>query len=463
MNLPGSNITKSSLKSFTKNGLIRLVLGLYQENLLLKDKLVQLEQKINKPQKDSSNSSFSPSSDQSRKRRYFKRKRSGRKPGRQRGHIGETRKWNDNPDEIIKLQASVCTGCGGLLDENGECIERRQVIDIPPIIPQIIEYQRMETTCNLCGTLNKGEFSQYAYSTISFGRNLHALTSMFFHVNYGSYERTQKFLEDTLNLHVSEGTINSMLNRVDEKLTPCTDRIRFRLLMSDYVGSDETGTFVNKDKYYNWIFQNEKDVLITLSDTRSFSTVEQTIGNTFDGAWISDRYAGQLKIKTKYKQLCLPHIDRDLEYVIEAERLKLAYKYRKLIKKVMSTWNAWYKYKVKIPAEKKILIITQLYNQLAGICKTILEKVDDQYSETKKLFKSLYQHRNHLLTCLKLGIPFHNNDSERPLRHNKNKLKINGGFRTVRGAIQYANFMSVYHTARRRNINAYEAIYKLIG
>ena len=116
-----------------------------------------------------------------------------------------------------------------------------------------------------------------------------------------------------------------------------------------------------------------------------------------------------------------------------------------------------------LTAEKKILIIVQVYNQLVKISKKILDTVDKKNKETRTLFKSLYKHRNHLLTCLKLGIPYHNNDSERPLRHNKNKLKINGGFRTVQGAIQYANFLSVYHTAKRRNLNPYQSIFALLS
>ena len=104
-----------------------------------------------------------------------------------------------------------------------------------------------------------------------------------------------------------------------------------------------------------------------------------------------------------------------------------------------------------------MLIVNQLYDQLEG-CYDQIDKVG---TETKRLLKSLRTQKSHILPCLILGIPHHNNDSERPLRHVKNHMKISG-FRSMEGAEQYAAYMSVYHTAKRRGLNPYQHIRSII-
>lgn len=135
--------------------------------------------------------------------------------------------------------------CGGSLDDKGECVDRRQLIDIPPIVPTTTEYHQMAVTCGGCSAINRGKLPAYCYNHISFGRNLHVLTGILFHANYGSYERTQQNLADICKLHISQGTIANILDRIDVKLQPCVSRITFRLISSKQVGSDETGTFID--------------------------------------------------------------------------------------------------------------------------------------------------------------------------------------------------------------------------
>src|SRR6266436_1512718 len=86
--------------------------------------------------KDSHNSSKPPSSDPlGRKRVRSQRQRSGKKPGGQLGHRGETLHLVASPDEVVEHRPAVCTSCQRPLDETAPVAgyERRQVRDLPPV------------------------------------------------------------------------------------------------------------------------------------------------------------------------------------------------------------------------------------------------------------------------------------------------------------------------------------------
>jgi len=68
--------------------------------------------------KDRHNSSKPPSSDPlGRKRMRSQRRRSGKQPGGQLGHRGETWHLVASPDEVVEHRPAVCTTCRTPLDE----------------------------------------------------------------------------------------------------------------------------------------------------------------------------------------------------------------------------------------------------------------------------------------------------------------------------------------------------------
>src|SRR5260221_13852883 len=85
--------------------------------------------------KDSHNSSKPPPSDPlGRKRPRSQRRRSGKKPGGQPGHRGETLHLVASPDELVEHRPAACTMCQPPLDETTPVVgnDRRQVHELPP-------------------------------------------------------------------------------------------------------------------------------------------------------------------------------------------------------------------------------------------------------------------------------------------------------------------------------------------
>src|SRR5260221_10205012 len=85
--------------------------------------------------KDSHNSSKPPASDPlGCQRPRSQRRRSGKKPGGQRGHPGETLHRVATPDEAVEHRPTVCTASQMPLDETAPAAgdEQRQVHELPP-------------------------------------------------------------------------------------------------------------------------------------------------------------------------------------------------------------------------------------------------------------------------------------------------------------------------------------------
>src|SRR6516164_4375064 len=84
----------------------------------VQDLLAQVQELQARLAKDSHNSSTPPSSDPlGHKRPRSQRRRSGKQPGGQLGHRGETLHLVAIPDELVEHRPTVCRACQAPLDE----------------------------------------------------------------------------------------------------------------------------------------------------------------------------------------------------------------------------------------------------------------------------------------------------------------------------------------------------------
>ena len=112
--------------------------ALQAENALLRSEITALMARIAELERrlglNSSNSGKPPSSDGLKKpaRVTSLRERSGKKPGGQKGHKGETLRQVTDPDAVVDHYPPACSMCGvGLDPETSVGHSVRQVFDLP--------------------------------------------------------------------------------------------------------------------------------------------------------------------------------------------------------------------------------------------------------------------------------------------------------------------------------------------
>jgi transposase len=107
---------------------------------------------------DSQHSSQPPASDPPTTRRPRQRRTvSGRKPGGQPGHHGQTRALlpREDVEAVLPVKPTHCARCQHSLHGEEGQPQRHQVTALPPVQPVVTEYQLHGLVCPACGALTR--------------------------------------------------------------------------------------------------------------------------------------------------------------------------------------------------------------------------------------------------------------------------------------------------------------------
>ena len=163
---------------------------------------------------NSRNSSKPPSSDGLAKPAPRSlRRRGARKPGGQDGHPGSTLAPVATPDEVVAHEPGCCRGCGDDLAEAPEVgRDHRQVFDLPPITPRVIEHQLIKRRCG-CGTTTSAAAPAGVTAPVQYGPRITAIIVYLYVGRFLSRKRTATALAELFGTPVSAGTVAAMTTR----------------------------------------------------------------------------------------------------------------------------------------------------------------------------------------------------------------------------------------------------------
>ncbi len=210
----------------------------------LLERVQELEARLANASKDSHTSHKPPSSDPlGRKRPRSQRRKSGKKPGGQLGHHGETLRLVAVPDELVTYQQAVCMECQTPLEADAPVVvrERRQVYDLPAVRLKIREHQALHLRCRVCQHVSAAVFPAEALSRAQYGPRLRALAVYLVEQQLVPYARVRALLADLYGAQVSLGTLVRWVRQTAEALEPVEDQITATLRRTPVLHSDETG------------------------------------------------------------------------------------------------------------------------------------------------------------------------------------------------------------------------------
>src|SRR5271166_4939346 len=210
------------------------------QNAVLQARIEELEARL---AKDSHNSSKPPSSDGLTRKTKSLRRRSGKKPGGQIGHRGETLRLVATPDEVVEHRPAICTGCQTPLWAEAPVVlrERRQVQELPPVRLVVTEHQALHVRCPACQTVNVGGFPAEAPSRVQYGPRLRALCVYLVQQQLVPYGRVREVLDDLFGTSLSLGTLVEWVQRAAATLEPVEVQIKAALSQAPVLHNDETG------------------------------------------------------------------------------------------------------------------------------------------------------------------------------------------------------------------------------
>ena len=156
---------------------------------------------------NSQNSSRPPSTD-GFKRPQKERKKTGKRPGGQKGHEGRTIEWCETPDIIQTHRADVCEECGASLAlVPASSVQKRQVHDISPPRTVVTEHHAETVVCPHCGRIHEGSFLEEVPAYLQYGYNIRALMVYFCIYQLLPYEHSAEIFTDLFGCSPVKATL----------------------------------------------------------------------------------------------------------------------------------------------------------------------------------------------------------------------------------------------------------------
>lgn len=444
---------RANLERLPPGQLIDLILALQARNEQLAARVAELETRLAQPAKTATNSSVPPAQGYKPKR---KPPTNGpRKRGPKAGHPGTT--WVPaSPDMQVVAKVGQCPDCGqelGALPQ--EVVARRQLVDLPPIEPVVVEAQICQVTCPGCGHRAKAAFPAAFTAPQTFGPMIQALVTYLHEVHHVPYGRLQQVLAEVFGLKISAGSVVNLVRRTGSALQPTAEAIRREVIQSQVIASDETGARVDGANQWQWVFRTPQASYYVIVPSRSSQVIADGLGEARPQVWISDLWSAQQKAPAAQFQLCHAHQLRDLEYAKDCGDRVFAPAMQALLRRSEALARRREKLSPAAFATQRQMIDRQCDELLA---------TDTAHPEGQKLQRRYRRHRDKLFVFLERpDVPYDNNGSERDLRNSVIHRKVTGGFRSPWAPQTFATLTTVIETAKKRGHGVFETLLGGIG
>src|ERR1019366_3286542 len=166
----------------SREELIALIAAQAAEIAALKAQIAELERRLGL---NSSNSGKPPSSDGLKKPARVKslREPSGKPPGGQKGHQGETLRQVAEPNRIVDHFPQSCATCDLALTPAMSAGHRaRQVFDLPePAALVVTEHRAHDCWCSTCGARTRASFPEGVNAPVQYGQRIAAFVTYLLH------------------------------------------------------------------------------------------------------------------------------------------------------------------------------------------------------------------------------------------------------------------------------------------
>ena len=447
--------------------LAALVVSLRGELARAQERIAELEDRL---RQTSRNSSVPPSADGLAKpppRSRSLRKKSGRKPGGQDGHRGQTLAQVAKADREVRHEPGSCARCGaGLAGRPVTGIERRQVFDLPPVKVKVTEHQLIERECG-CGHRTKGTAPQGAEAPVQYGPRIAAVIIYLYIGQFLSRKRTALALAELFGIPLSAATVAAITGRAAGKLDDFLERARGNIAASDVAGFDETGFRVAGRLHWVHCARTGEYTLLMAHPRRGRKAMEAMgILPSFAGAAVHDAWAPYDTYGSPEHQLCCAHALRELQAVTDsapgdewcwaAQAADALTGMQALASEAIAQGRDAadpaalaaqmhrYRSAALLGARQNAARSGPLMKKHHALARRLLDRQDD-----------------YLRFTADWRIPADNNGSERDIRMIKLKQKVSGCLRTLTGAQQFCAIRSYLSTAAKHGLPFFTALVML--
>jgi transposase len=241
-----------------------------------------------------------------------------RKAGGQPGHPGH-RQALFPPTMVQELRPERCP-CGHTTFALTTPYHTHQVLELPPIALEVTHWVLHRGWCPDCGRWSKAQVP--AEHTTGYGPRLSALMSELAGA-YGNGRRmVQTFCASVLQIPISLGAIQKVLDRVAQAIEPHYSAIAKQARHAPVNYIDETAWYCLNTLEWLWVMASERVAFYMIHPRRSKEAFAALIDD-WTGILVSDGY-GVYQNWVQARQTCLAHLIRTARSLAERQNAELA-------------------------------------------------------------------------------------------------------------------------------------------
>ena len=416
-------------------------------------------------EKNSSNSCKPSSTDGYKRVVQNNRVKSGKKPGREKGHVRSAAHVSVNPDKKIEVSKVAKCTCGCKTEEIGEV--SRDLISIK-IVTYTTQYTGKKTKCPCCGKEYSPKFPKNLKSVINYDEKVKSLVvylNSFCNVPNQKTSELLSLLSDG-KIKMCQGEVANIGKQFSKKSQTILRAMKRSILKEPVINEDETPIKVNG-----------KIMSVIGVFTKKLSITEAFAGRkleNFKEMGILDRYLGIVchdhnNIHQRFTQStqaeCNFHVLRYCKAEYEVHKRESIRNFMKYLLEIKEKAEEQKSKGKKAFSRAEYEETKKEYLRLLKIWK---DEFNKSYKESKN--SSYYDSERCLVTRLKdyvddhlrfitdFRIDFTNNLAERGLRKIKGKLKVAGSFRSLQYAKYYCDAISIIDTCKKQKLNILKTI-----
>jgi transposase len=395
------------------------------------------------------------------------RKRSGRRPGGQDGHKGQTLSQVARPDREVRHEPGCCGRCrAGLAGRPVAGVERRQVFDLPPVRAEVTEHQLVEREC-ACGHRTKAAAPGGAEAPVCYGPRIAAVIIYLVIGQFLSKKRTAQALAELFGVPLSSGTVAGITARAAGNLGGFLEWARERIAGSPVAGFDETGFRVDGRLAWVHCARTGKYTLLMVHPRRGKQAMEAMgVLPAFAGVAVHDAWAPYDIYTGAGHQLCCAHALRELQAVADlapvgewcwaVQAADALTAMQKLVSEAISQGRG-----AVDPATMDTHIRRYRSAALIGASQTAARSGALMRKHHALARRLLGRQDDYLRFTRDFRVSPDNNGCERDIRMAKLKQKISGCLRTFTGAQHFCAIRSYLSTAAKHGMHFFDALVML--
>jgi len=421
---------------------------------------------------NSSNSGKPPSSDGLKKpaRVSSLRERSGKKPGGQKGHKGETLRQVTDPNEVVNHYPPACSMCGvGLDPKTSVGHSARQVFDLPQPQPLVVtEHRAHDCECTTCGAKTRALFPDGVNAPVQYGARITAFVIYLLHYQLLPENRLATLMVDLFGVKVATATIARMSRACAERLHGFVETVRDLVAGAPVKHMDETGFRIGGKTQWLHVASTALLTFYRVCAKRG-SLLANVVGIV-----VHDHWKPYYTIEGVLHALCNAHHLRELKALVEIEKEEWARKMQRLLRRACHITNRARERGVPL-RPRLIECFERRYDAILAeglafhetqlpLVRAVIKAGGKRRGRAPRrtghnLLLRLAKHKEDTLRFLRdPTVPFTNNQAERDGRMMKLRQKISGGFRSLQGAMDFALIRSFVSTARKQGWNIIDAL-----